>query len=94
MNPTPVTNPFIFSAYSGPRQIGNVSEEKMQQSLYKIRNCVTVWSRIAVCHGSETASDMMTADEYENLAPEEKEHFAICVKCGEMFDRRSLDEVL
>jgi hypothetical protein len=35
MNPTAVTNPFIFSAYSGPRQIGNVSEEKMQQSLYK-----------------------------------------------------------
>jgi hypothetical protein len=37
---------------------------------------------------------MMTADEYERLAPEEKEHFAMCVKCGEMFDRRSLDEVL
>jgi len=28
----------------------------MQQSLYKIRNCVTVWSRIAVCHGSKTAN--------------------------------------
>jgi len=56
MNPTAVTNPFIFSAYSGPRQIGNVSEEKMQQSLYKIRKCVTVWSRIAVCHGSKTAN--------------------------------------
>jgi hypothetical protein len=37
---------------------------------------------------------MMTADEYEHLAPEEKEYFAMCVKCGEMFDRRSLDEVL
>jgi hypothetical protein len=24
----------------------------------------------------------------------EKEHFAMCVKCGEMFGRRSLDEVL
>jgi hypothetical protein len=23
------------------------------------------------------------------LAPEEKEHFTICLKCGEMFDRRS-----
>ena len=45
-------------------------------------------------NGSETVSDMMTADEYERLAPEEKEHFAMCVKCGEMFDRRSLDEVL
>jgi hypothetical protein len=28
------------------------------------------------------------------ITPEEKEHFAMCVKCGEMFDRRSLDEVL
>jgi hypothetical protein len=36
----------------------------------------------------------MTADETEHLAPEEKEHFAMCVKCEEMFDRRSLDEVL
>ena len=45
-------------------------------------------------NGSETVSDMMTADEYERLAPEEKEHFTMCVKCGEMFDRRSLDEVL
>jgi hypothetical protein len=36
----------------------------------------------------------MTADQYEHLALEEKEHFAMCVKCGEMFDRRSLDEVL
>ena len=45
-------------------------------------------------NGSDTVSDMMTADEYERLAPEEKEHFAMCVKCGEMFDRRSLDEVL
>src|SRR4029453_17215987 len=36
----------------------------------------------------------MTADEYEKLPPEEKEHFAKCTECGEIFDRRSLDEVL
>jgi hypothetical protein len=36
----------------------------------------------------------MTPDEYEKLPPEEKEHFARCSECGEMFDRRSLDEVL
>ena len=36
----------------------------------------------------------MTLDEYDNLPPEEKEHFAACAKCGEIFDRRSLDEVL
>jgi hypothetical protein len=36
----------------------------------------------------------MTLDEYEKLPPEEQEHFAKCQKCGEMFDRRSLDEVL
>ena len=36
----------------------------------------------------------MTTDEYEKLPPEEKEHFAECRECGEMFDRRSLDEVL
>jgi len=28
-------------------------------------------------NGSETVSDMMTADEYERLSPEEKEHFAM-----------------
>jgi hypothetical protein len=27
-------------------------------------------------------------------SPEEKEHFATCSECGEIFDRRSLDEVL
>ena len=37
---------------------------------------------------------VMTADEYEKLPPEEKEHFAKCAECGEIFDRRSLDEVL
>jgi hypothetical protein len=36
----------------------------------------------------------MTADEYEQLPPEKKEHFAMCAKCGEIFDRRSLDGVL
>jgi hypothetical protein len=36
----------------------------------------------------------MTLDEYEKLPPEEKEHFAKCSECGEIFDRRSLDEVL
>jgi hypothetical protein len=36
----------------------------------------------------------MKLDEYEKLPPEEKEHFAKCAECGEIFDRRSLDEVL
>jgi hypothetical protein len=36
----------------------------------------------------------MTHDQYEQLPPEEKEHFAKCAECGEIFDRRSLDEVL
>jgi hypothetical protein len=36
----------------------------------------------------------MTRDQYEQLPPKEKEHFAKCQECGEMFDRRSLDEVL
>jgi hypothetical protein len=36
----------------------------------------------------------VTLDEYDKLTPEEKEHFAKCTKCGENFDRRSLDEVL
>ena len=36
----------------------------------------------------------MTADEYEQLPPEEREHFAMRAKCCEIFDRRSLDEVL
>ena len=37
---------------------------------------------------------LMTADEYEQLPPEEKEHFTMCAECCEIFDRRSLDEVL
>jgi hypothetical protein len=36
----------------------------------------------------------MTPDEYEKLPREEREHFAKCSKGGEIFDRRSLDEVL
>jgi hypothetical protein len=36
----------------------------------------------------------MTADEYEQPPPEEKEHFLQCRECEEWFDRRSLDEVL
>jgi hypothetical protein len=36
----------------------------------------------------------MTASEYEKLPTKEKEHFMECPECGEMFDRRSLDEVL
>jgi hypothetical protein len=36
----------------------------------------------------------MTKDDYEQLPPEEKEHFARCSECGEILDRRSLDEVL
>jgi hypothetical protein len=36
----------------------------------------------------------VTPEEYEQLPPEEKEHFATCSECGEIFDRRSLDEVL
>ena len=38
--------------------------------------------------------ETMTLDEYEQLPSEEKEHFAMCAVCGEVFDRRSLDEVL
>jgi hypothetical protein len=30
----------------------------------------------------------------EKLPPEKKEHYAECSECGEIFDRRSLDEVL
>jgi hypothetical protein len=36
----------------------------------------------------------MTLDEYDKLPPEEKEHFSPCTECGEIFNRRSLDEVL
>ena len=36
----------------------------------------------------------MTKNEYDNLPSGEKEHFMKRLVCGEMFDRRSLDEVL
>jgi hypothetical protein len=36
----------------------------------------------------------MTTEEYEELSPAEKEHFMKCPDCGELFDRRSLDEVV
>jgi hypothetical protein len=36
----------------------------------------------------------VTLDEYEQLPREEKDYFAECSECGEIFDRRSLDEVL
>jgi hypothetical protein len=35
-----------------------------------------------------------TKDEYNKLPSDEKEHFMKCLMCGEMFDPRSLDEVL
>jgi len=35
--------------------------------------------KIVFFNGLETVSDMMAADEYEHLAPEEKEYFAMCV---------------
>jgi len=48
-----------------------------------------------VCMGRIECYDCtVTPDEYEKLPPEEKEHYAECSECGEIFDRRSLDEVL
>jgi len=43
---------------------------------------------------SNTVSSQMTKDEGKKLPPDEKEHFMKCLVCGEMFDPRSLDEVL
>jgi hypothetical protein len=40
-----------------------------------------------------TEGTKMTIDEYERLQLEERDHFAKGA-CGEIFDRRSLDEVL
>ena len=48
--------------------------------------CVHESNRIYDCR--------LTPDEYEKLPLEEKEHYAECSECGEIFDRRSLDEVL
>jgi hypothetical protein len=53
--------------------------------------------RMARCNdigSNQTARQTMTADAYEKLPPEEKEHFAECTECGEIFDRRSLDELV
>jgi hypothetical protein len=36
----------------------------------------------------------MTKQDYEMLPADEQSHFMECPKCGEMFDRRQLDEVL
>jgi hypothetical protein len=37
---------------------------------------------------------LMTADEYEQVPPEEKEHFFQCPKCGEFVDKRELQDVI
>ena len=42
----------------------------------------------------ERCDETVAPDEHEKLPPDEKEHFATCSECGEIFDRRSLDEVL
>ena len=36
----------------------------------------------------------MTREQYEKLPAEDLEHFMQCPRCGEMFDKRSLDEVV
>jgi uncharacterized C2H2 Zn-finger protein len=36
----------------------------------------------------------MTADEYEKLPPEEKEHFYRCPECGQVVDKRELRDVI
>ena len=36
----------------------------------------------------------MTTDEYEELPPQEKEHFFQCSKCGELVDNRELRDVI
>jgi hypothetical protein len=36
----------------------------------------------------------MTKPEFEKLSAEEKLHYYECVQCGEMVDKRQLDEVL
>jgi len=54
------------------------------------------WSLLvsARCAQRDGSKVGMTLGECEQLPPEEKEHVAICTKCTEIFDRRSLDEVL
>ena len=36
----------------------------------------------------------MTRADFESLSADEKKHFYECVRCGEMVDKRQLDEVL
>jgi len=36
----------------------------------------------------------MTLAEYEQLPPEEKEHFFQCPKCGQFVDKRELRDVI
>jgi hypothetical protein len=48
-----------------------------------------------LCSWAESnAMIALAPDEYEKLPLEEKEHYAECSECGEIFDRRSLDEVM
>src|SRR4029077_3207407 len=102
MNPTAVTNPFIFSAYSGPRQIRNGSEEKVQQSLYKIRNGVTVWSRIQNTNAGSTScgktwtkqndsNDLQRKTEVQNELQVIADHLASAVGLGGRDRRTSSD---
>ena len=37
---------------------------------------------------------LVTVDEFEQLSPEEKVHFYRCQRCGEMVDKRQLDDVI
>jgi ssDNA-binding Zn-finger/Zn-ribbon topoisomerase 1 len=36
----------------------------------------------------------MTADEYEQVPPDEKEHFFQCPECGQFVDKRELRDVI
>jgi hypothetical protein len=36
----------------------------------------------------------MNKSDFDNLSEDEKRHFYECVRCGEMVDKRQLDEVL
>jgi len=38
--------------------------------------------------------EAVTLEECQQLPPEGQDHFGRCAECGEMYDRRSLDEVL
>jgi hypothetical protein len=58
-----------------------------------VRKCSRNSSRFREELDPDRSWQTMTLDEYEKLPPEEKEHFAKCSECDEIFDRRSLDEV-